>query len=188
LPWPAAAVIALAALASGLCFALVGKVLSGWHLLAVQAIVYALVAILVRPRQQSTTADDGDDPVPELLPLALVGCIAGLCGGLLGLGGGLVMVPLMVAWLGLPMHLAIRLSTVAVLLASAGAGSLFVLEGRGELLPALLLGGLAAVAAKWAASRLQRVSPRQLAWLLRLLSVALAIDSSRRALALWLQA
>ena len=188
LPLQPALVIALAALASGLAFALVGKVLAGWHLLAVQALVYALVAVLVRPRQQSTSADESTDPSPELLPLALVGCIAGLCGGLLGLGGGLVMVPLMVAWLQLPMHLAIRLSTVAVLLASAGAGSLFVLEGRGELLPALLLGGLAAVAAKWAASRLQRVSPRQLAWLLRILSLALAIDSSRRAITLWLQA
>ena len=181
-------VIALAAVVSGLCFALVGKVLSGWQLLAVQALVYAVVALLVRPRQQSTTADDGVDPSPDLAPLALVGCIAGLCGGLLGLGGGLVMVPLMVAWLGLPMHLAIRLSTVAVLLASAGAGSLFVLEGRGEWLPALLLGGLAAIAAKWAASRLQRVSPRQLAWVLRILSLALAVDSSRRAVMLWLQA
>ena len=188
LPLQPALVIALAALASGLGFALVGKVLSGWHLLAVQALVYALVALSVRPRQQSATTVDSSDPSPALLPLALVGCIAGLCGGLLGLGGGLVMVPLMVAWLRIPMHLAIRLSTVAVLLASAGAGALFVLEGRGELLPALLLGGLAAVAAKWAASRLQRVSPRQLAWLLRILSLALAIDSSRRAITLWLQA
>ena len=51
-----------------------------------------------------------------------------------------------------------------------------------------VFGGLAAVAAKWAASRLQRVSPRQLAWLLRILSLALAIDSSRRAITLWLQA
>ena len=122
LPLQPALVIALAASASGLAFALVGKVLSGWHLLAVQAFVYAVVAALVRPRQQSASADDSTDPSPELLPLALVGCIAGLCGGLLGLGGGLVMVPLMVAWLQLPMHLAIRLSTVAVLLASAERG------------------------------------------------------------------
>ena len=41
LPLQPALVIALAALASGLAFALVGKVLSGWHLLAVQALVYA---------------------------------------------------------------------------------------------------------------------------------------------------
>ena len=84
LPLQPALVIALAALASGLGFALVGKVLSGWHLLAVQALVYALVALLVRPRQQSATAVDSSDPSPALLPLALVGCIAGLCGGQVG--------------------------------------------------------------------------------------------------------
>jgi hypothetical protein len=48
----------------------------------------------------------------------------------------------------------------------------------------LLLGGVAAVSAQWTASRLDRVRPGMLAWLLRLLALVLAIDSGRRAIAL----
>ena len=179
-------VIGVAAFGSALLFGGLAGGVSGWILLSMQTLIYVVLAFVVRDRSASEeSAEPGEEQA--LGWLGCVGCIAGWTAGMLGLGGGLVMVPLMVAWLRIPMHLAIRLSTVAVLLASAGAGSLFVLEGRGELLPALLLGGLAAVAAKWAASRLQRVSPRQLAWLLRILSLALAIDSSRRAITLWLQ-
>ena len=70
----------------------------------------------------------------------------------------------------------------------SGAGTLLVVEGRALLLPALLLGGLASLASRWAAARLQRISPQRLAWLLRLLAMALTLDSGRRAVALWLQA
>ena len=43
------------------------------------------------------------------------GMVAGMATGLLGLGGGLVMVPLMVQLMQVPIHLAIRFSTLAVL-------------------------------------------------------------------------
>jgi hypothetical protein len=91
------------------------------------------------------------------------------------------MVPVMVSALRLPIHLAIRLSTFAVLCASSTAGLLFLQAGRGEWLAALLLGGSAAIGARWSAARLQRVKPAQLAWMLRLLTLLLAIDSGRRA-------
>ena len=48
----------------------------------------------------------------------------------------------------------------------------------------LLLGGAAAVAAQWSASRLQSVSEAKLVWLLRLLCVLLALDATRRAVTL----
>lgn len=187
LPLPPSLAIGLAALISAPIFASVGRILTDWHLLALQAVMYALVSFSVRPRQQAQEATDAIPPLP-LAGLALLGLVAGMAGGLLGLGGGLVMVPLMVNLLQVPIHLAIRLSTVAVFLASSGAGTLLVVEGRALLLPALLLGGLASLASRWAAARLQRISPQRLAWLLRLLAMALTVDSGRRAVALWLQA
>jgi hypothetical protein len=48
----------------------------------------------------------------------------------------------------------------------------------------LLLGGAAAVAAQWSASRLQSVSETKLVWLLRALCVLLALDAGRRAVQL----
>jgi hypothetical protein len=48
----------------------------------------------------------------------------------------------------------------------------------------LLLGGTAAVGSAWAARHLQRVGERQLVLLLRSVTLAVALDSGRRALLL----
>ena len=50
----------------------------------------------------------------------------------------------------------------------------------------LLLGGVAAIAAQWTASRLDQFDAALLVRCLRGLAIILAIDSSRRALQLWL--
>jgi uncharacterized membrane protein YfcA len=105
---------------------------------------------------------------------------------MLGLGGGLVMVPLMSGPLSVPIHQAVRLSTVAVLCSASAASLQFVHEGRGIPLMGLLLGGVAALAAQWTASRLDRFDPVVLVRCLRGLAIVLAIDSCRRAAQLWL--
>jgi len=46
---------------------------------------------------------------------AAIGAVAGLVSGLLGLGGGLIMVPLMVSWLGVPLKRALGTSLAAML-------------------------------------------------------------------------
>lgn len=50
------------------------------------------------------------------LKLIGIGAIAGLCGGYVGVGGGFIMVPLFVSWLGIPMRLASGTSLMAVFL------------------------------------------------------------------------
>jgi uncharacterized protein len=180
LPWPSALAIGSGALLFGLLFGRLGAALPAWQLLASQALMYGVLALFIKAGDSNSNDVDCHEAQP-IVGLLLVGAVAGMAGGLLGLGGGLVMVPIMVSALRLPIHLAIRLSTFAVLCASSAAGLLFVLGGRGELAAALLLGLSAAVGARWSAARLQRVKPAQLAWLLRLLTLLLAIDSGRRA-------
>ena len=180
LPWPSALAIGSGALLFGLLFGRLGAALPAWQLLASQALMYGVLALFIKAGDSNSNDVDCHEAQP-IVGLLLVGAVAGMAGGLLGLGGGLVMVPIMVSALRLPIHLAIRLSTFAVLCASSAAGLLFVLGGRGELAAALLLGLSAAVGARWSAARLQRVKPAQLAWLLRLLTLLLAIDSARRA-------
>lgn len=46
---------------------------------------------------------------------AVIGALAGVVSGLLGIGGGLIMVPLMVSWLGLPLKRALGTSLAAML-------------------------------------------------------------------------
>ena len=191
LPLRPSLAISLGAAASGLLFADLGHDINAALLLALQACMYGLLTVVLQRR----TADGGADSreqsdAPSLavfpLPLLAVGLVAGMATGLLGLGGGLVMVPLMVRFLQLPVHLAIRLSTLAVLVSASVASPALVADGRGLWPMALLLGGMAAMAARVAAARLNRVPEDTLLWLLRGLTALLALDSGRRALALLL--
>jgi uncharacterized membrane protein YfcA len=182
---PSLAIAVGAALASAL-FGRLGAQWSGALLLALQAAMYGLLTVVMGPRPADEAADQAQAPPVPLLPLVAVGLVAGLASGLLGVGGGLVMVPLMVAGLGQPVRLAIRLSTLAVLVSSSVAAPVFIADERGLWPVALVLGGTAAMAARWAAAQLNRVSERRLVWMLRLLTALLAADSARRALQLTL--
>lgn len=71
----------------------------------------------------STTAAAASPTVPDWkftpkLGLAGfgIGLIAGLASGYVGVGGGFIMVPLMTAWLGVPMHKASGTSLIAILI------------------------------------------------------------------------
>jgi len=179
LPLPSALAIGAGALVFGLLFGRLSAALPAWQLLGLQTLMYGALSLLIGEGDKSKPVEKFKGPQP-ICGLVLVGAVAGLASGLLGLGGGLVMVPVMVSALRLPIHLAIRLSTFAVLCASSAAGLLFLQVGKGEWLWAMLLGGAAAMGARWSAASLQRVSPNHLAWMLRLLTISLAIDSGRR--------
>jgi hypothetical protein len=174
----------LAAFGSALLFGGLAGLAAGWILLAMQTLMYIVLAFCVRERPEADASEDVDDSsAPQL---AGVGCIAGWTAGMLGLGGGLVMVPLMSGPMSVPIHQAVRLSTVAVLCSASAASLQFLHEGRGVPLMGLLLGAVAAIAAQWTASRLDQFDAALLVRCLRGLAIILAIDSSRRALQLWL--
>ncbi|WP_457767879.1 sulfite exporter TauE/SafE family protein [Cyanobium sp. ULC084] len=184
LAWREGIWIGLSAAGSGLLFSHLGNGLSGWHLLTIQAAMYGLLAFSIRTTQSE--ADSREQPQVAAIGLIAVGSVGGLGGGLLGLGGGLLMVPLMVRMLGVPIHQAIRLSTLAVLCSSSAASAEFLIGGRANASMAMLLGGSAAFSARWSAARLDRVSEQTLVWLLRLVTLLLAIDAGRRAISLGL--
>jgi uncharacterized membrane protein YfcA len=185
LPMAAIAAIGSGAVAGGVLFSHGGTGLQGWHLLGLQALLYTLLTVVVAPRP----APGSDAAEPAALPLAGlagVGLVAGAASGLLGVGGGLVMVPLMVRGLHLGVYLAIRLSTLAVCASAASASLAFLGDGRAQPAIGLVLGGIAALASQWSAARLQRVSEGRLVQLLRLLCALLALDTGRRAVQLLL--
>jgi uncharacterized protein len=172
-------VLAGTAACCALGFSQVGGLLSGGVLLVLQSLLYGVLAFTIGPRSQLQTA--AAVSAPAWPALAAVGSVAGLTSGLLGVGGGLVMVPLLVQGLSMDIHRAVRLSTLAVLASSLAASTAFVGEGRGQLLIGLLLGGTAALGARWSAARLHRLREAQLVWLLRGLTLLVACDSGRRA-------
>jgi uncharacterized protein len=74
-----------------------------------------------------------------------VGVIAGLLSGLLGIGGGIVMVPLLVKAMELGQHRAHATSLAAIVIIGAVGAAAFAREGEVDLAVAafLAIGGLA---------------------------------------------
>ena len=206
LPTRSALAIGLAGFGSALIFGRLGGLAAGWMLLAMQTAVYVLLAFSIKEPPKAETDEDEDaetiedseieqeieiekpicsEPEETSAPLlAGVGCIAGWTAGMLGLGGGLVLVPLMSGPFAVPIHQAIRLSTVAVLCSASAASVQFLHQGRGIPWMGLTLGSVAALAAQWTARRLDLFDSSVLVRCLRGLAIVLAIDSSRRAIQL----
>ncbi|HXI96681.1 MAG TPA: TSUP family transporter, partial [Candidatus Acidoferrum sp.] len=61
---------------------------------------------------------------------AAIGVIGGLAGGLLGVGGGFVMVPLQVIWASRTQHRATGTSLAAILPIAVVAGATYYFGGR----------------------------------------------------------
>ncbi len=71
--------------------------------------------------------------------LALASFVAGLVGALTGLGGGVVIVPLLVTVFGVDIHYAIGASLVSVIATSSGAAAAYVSEGYSNVRLGMLL-------------------------------------------------
>jgi hypothetical protein len=83
--------------------------------------------------------------VPEaslhrLLQLAAIGTLAGLFSGLFGVGGGSVIVPLLVLWLGYGEHAATATSLAAIIFIAGFAALTQGLYGNVHVLDAVLIG------------------------------------------------
>ncbi len=119
--------------------------------------------------------------VPEssrdrLLKLGLIGTAAGAFSGLFGVGGGTVIVPLLILWLGYGERLATGTSLAAIviiaLLAAAGHG----LYGNVDPLEALLVAVPAIAGVVAGASVQQRLPERAISALFALLLLAIAAE------------
>jgi len=75
-------------------------------------------------------------------PGLFIGFVGGLLSGLLGIGGGVVMIPLLALWLKLRQHEA-QLTSLAVLLPPIGLPGLLVYARHQSAFPWLVLSGLA---------------------------------------------
>jgi uncharacterized protein len=87
--------------------------------------------------------------------LALIGLVAGVFSTLFGVGGGIVLVPLLVALAAFPTHAAAATSLGAILVTATAGVVLYA--ARGEVRPAYAaLVGLPAVAGALAGTQLQQ--------------------------------
>jgi uncharacterized protein len=114
--------------------------------------------------------------LPRSLRLAVIGTLAGLFSGLFGVGGGIVMVPLLVLWIGYDEHAATATSLAAIILVAGFAAATQGLYGNVRVLDALLI-GLPAVGGVLIGTWLQqRLPARAIALLFSAVLVLSAIE------------
>jgi hypothetical protein len=110
------------------------------------------------------------------LKLMAIGTLAGLFSGLFGVGGGSVIVPLLVLWLGYGERAATATSLAAIVFIAAFAAAVQGLYGNVRLLDAVLV-GVPAVGGVLVGTWLQqRLQARSIALLFAAVLVASAVE------------
>ena len=107
--------------------------------------------------------------------LVLIGLVAGLFSALFGVGGGIVIVPLLILAVGMPDRSATGTSLAAIGITALAGAILYAFEGYGDLGYAALVGLPAAVGAVVGSTVQQRVSVRTLSLGFAALLVVVAV-------------
>lgn len=114
--------------------------------------------------------------MPRTLKLAVIGTAAGAFSGLLGVGGGSVMVPLLIVWLGYGEREATGTSMMAIVVIAALAVTVQAFYGNVDP-PNAAVVGLPAIGGAIAGTALQqRIPERAISLLFALLLVVIAVE------------
>ncbi len=115
-------------------------------------------------------------PARRTLRLAAIGTAAGLFSGLFGVGGGVIMVPLLVLWCGFGPRLATGTSLAAIVIIAAVATGVHGVYGNVHLREGLFV-GLPAVAGVLIGTELQqRISSKAISLIFAALLAVVAVD------------
>ncbi len=107
--------------------------------------------------------------------LVLIGLVAGFFSALFGVGGGVVIVPLLILFVGWEMRPATATSLAAIGITATAGVVTYVVHGEVEPVYALLVGVPAALGAVGGATLQQRVPVRTLSFLFAVVLTAIAI-------------
>jgi uncharacterized membrane protein YfcA len=114
-------------------------------------------------------------PAARTVKLAAIGTAAGVFSGLFGVGGGIVVVPLLMLWLGYRPHEATGTSLAAIAVTAGAAAALQAAYGNVHVDKGLLI-GVPAVGGVLLGTRVQQyLQGRTLSLLFSALLVAVAI-------------
>lgn len=180
--WPVAG-----ALVAG---AMVGAVIgTHWlHKLPTEVLAYAFSAVLLLSAARLVldhSSATGRSPlgVPGVVGMVALGLLAGTLAGLLGVGGGVVMVPAMIILLGIPGAVAKGTSLAVIIPTSIVATARNAKKGNADL-PVAAAVGLAGVLSAYAASQIsvgldEKTSSLLFAALLAVVAVRMIVTTRR---------
>ncbi len=151
------------------------------------AIGFAVVLLLTALRMvldNSEGSGRGDLTAVMLIGLVLAGVLAGTLAGLLGVGGGIVMVPVMVVLFGISAAVA-KGTSLAVIIPTALVATRRNAQRRNVDLRVAAVVGLAGVASSFGAAQIslgldEQLSNRLFAGLLTVIAIRMLVDEVRR--------
>jgi uncharacterized membrane protein YfcA len=158
------------------------------HVLPQRALALAFSAVMLATAARMVVGDPEGGGRPELsvgiaLALVAVGVVAGTTAGLLGVGGGVVMVPAMVVLVGMPAAVA-KGSSLAVIIPTAIVGTRSNLRKRNAEVRTAAVVGLSGLVSSFLASQLsvgldERLSNRLFAGLLVVMAARMLWENRR---------
>jgi uncharacterized membrane protein YfcA len=99
----------------------------------------------------------------RILRLGVIATAAGVFSGLFGVGGGTIIVPLLVLWLGYEQKEATGTSLAAIIVIGVLAAATHGVFGNGDLLLGLAVGVPGVIGVVWGTALQQRLSERAVA-------------------------
>ncbi|WP_353826636.1 sulfite exporter TauE/SafE family protein [Agromyces sp. SYSU T0242] len=128
------------------------------------------------PNAEPVPAAPAPEPArPAIWRLAVVGVLGGLLSGLFGVGGGLIMVPLLMVLAGMDQRRASATSLVAIVPTALVGSIAYLVNGQVDLVAALLVAAGGIVGGWIGAGLLARLPLEWLRWLFIALLVVVAV-------------
>ena len=154
--WKTAAVMGL----TGMCFGFAGGFAAAVLPVDVLSVLFALILIFggVRMLAKLPSGDNISIPAPIS---AVIGACGGFFSGLLGVGGGTILVPLMTIFGKLPMKRAVAVSSAAIVFITAGGLASYLLHGYFDITLWIILTVTAVPAAYISAAKLSGKIPEK---------------------------
>jgi uncharacterized membrane protein YfcA len=115
-------------------------------------------------------------PTRRTLTLAAIGTLAGLFSGLFGVGGGVVIVPVLVLWLGVDERVATGTSLAAIVVIAAVATAVHGAYGNVHLREGLLVGVPAVAGVLIGTGLQQRIPSKTISLVFSALLVVVGVD------------
>ena len=122
------------------------------------------------------TSTELDQPRPSIVILAVFGAITGLLSGLFGIGGGVLLVPMLVMFLGYQQRLAAGTSVAAILPAAVVGGIGYAVQGNVDWVAAVLLAIGIVIGAQIGSYLLSKVPTGFLRWLFMVFLLGIVVS------------
>lgn len=117
----------------GFLFSFIGAYIASYLNAAYLSVIFGIVVLIASLKVTSgkNSNEDPEKAAGHFLLYALCGSAMGLVSGLTGIGGGLILVPLLIFWLNVPLRQAIGTSSATIIFTASGGVVSYIINGIG---------------------------------------------------------